>query len=784
MEPARNMSKDDTENGLKPTTPDMPDGSPESYSPRTKPVLLSMAETARNAGADRAAAKVLQGVRHIAYGNPSAVCFIGSVMAVMEYLGDPVDDDELFALSGVALCFPWKERSCCDEVSILAEIPQRTFRALGYGSEYLYEPDITGAPRAYSRELYKTKIMDSIDRGRPVIGFGFTHGDPFTCVITGYESDGDRLLLRAYWSPDGLPTGYDATDLYYTVEDWYDKCYGIVVVGEKTGDRLAGDEALRFLAETAAILKDKRAVPSQGQTVAAGLSALDAMTAWLLDDDAWRSVEAHHGVFLAPCGLLLLGHYRSYLYAYLAKRFQEPLAPNRARLLSALLCLRNGIGGEDSQLHLDQKVSAEIDGFSKLTQRPLREKVAAYVQRLKQYDTEILDLVEQLPEGYGPQTQPVIVSYAQHAANAAARARPLAVKAADGGHYIDGFPMLRWGQWQDCTYGGAVTAMLSAMGIGATYEHVMGLCGAAYRICMRKDWDPSSTMPQNGVMAEEAMNRAFGVDVYSLADEAARDANVVRSLGAGVPVLVCGQRAAPEWTVVTGHAWRGGRTMFFGRTYFDYEIAKQGEVFTANGYRLADQYPGEVPRVLLRFYDRRCEPLPALEALKKSLEMCVAIYEQPSGRYNHRFGDSAYDVLIRGFELPVEEYRKRCSNDQYHIGSLMDARRAAYIYLEESAALLAGDNRKRLLAVAALYRDMLDALLAAVPYERTCAVFAGGAPAQGGEELAQHHFPPVGNSAPVWDGATRARLVAALRKAVRLEREVRVLVRGILEAWS
>ncbi len=783
MEPARNMSKDDPENGLMPTMPDMPEGAPESYSPRTKPVLLSMAEEARAAGAGCATANVLQGVRHIAYGNPSAVCFIGSVMALMEYLGDPVDDDELFALSGVALCFPWKERSCCDEVSILAEIPQRTFRALGYGSEYLYEPDITGAPRAYSRELYKTKILDSIDRGRPVIGFGFTHGDPFTCVIAGYEDGGNRLLLRAYWSPDGQPTGYDATNHYYTVEDWYDKCYGIVVVGEKTGDRLAGDEALHFLADTAAILKEKRTVPSQGQAVAAGFDALDEMTAWLLDDDAWERVEGHHNVFLAPCGLLLLGYYRSQLYSYISKWFQEPLAPNRARLLSALLCLCNSIGGEDSQLHLDCKVSPEIDDFSKLTQRPLRQKVAAHVQRLKQYDREVFDLVEQLPEGYGPQTRPAIVSYTRHAANAA-EARPLAVKTADGGSYIDGFPALRWGQWQDCTYGGAVTAMLNAMGIGASYEHVMGLCGAAYRICMLDNWDPSSTMPQNGVMAEEAMNRSFGVDVYSLADEAARNANVVRSLEAGVPALVCGQRAAPEWTVVTGHARRGGSTMFFGRTYFDYETAEQDEIFTANGYRLADQYPGEVPEVLLRFYDRRCEPMPALEALKKSLEMCITIYEQPSGRYNHRFGESAYDVLIQGFELPEEEYRKRCGSDQYHVGSLMDARRAAYIYLEESAVLLAGENRKKLLAAAALYRDMLDTLLAAVPYERTCAVFAGSAQEQSGAELAQHHFPPVGNSVPVWDGATRARLVAALRKAVRLEREVRVLVRGILGSWN
>ena len=71
------------------------------------------------------------------YGNPSAVCYTGSVMRLMEYIGDPVKQDELFALSGVGLCFPWKFASSCDEVSIIPEIPGRIFEAFGYESEHL-----------------------------------------------------------------------------------------------------------------------------------------------------------------------------------------------------------------------------------------------------------------------------------------------------------------------------------------------------------------------------------------------------------------------------------------------------------------------------------------------------------------------------------------------------------------------------------------------------------------------------------------------------------------------
>lgn len=98
---------------------------------------------------------ILNGIPYKGYGNPSAVCYIGSVMRLMDYLNDPIEADELFSLSGTALCFPWKTGLCCDEVSILPEIPRRTFAALGYESEYIYEPNIYIEPYSLTgkREL-------------------------------------------------------------------------------------------------------------------------------------------------------------------------------------------------------------------------------------------------------------------------------------------------------------------------------------------------------------------------------------------------------------------------------------------------------------------------------------------------------------------------------------------------------------------------------------------------------------------------------------------------------
>ena len=222
---------------------------------------------------------------------------------------------------------------------------------------------------------------------------------------------------------------------------------------------------------------------------------------------------------------------------------------------------------------------------------------------------------DQAPESYTPKEMPEIMKLAQETqANELTPA--YTVKAENGGSYIDGIPMLRWGEWKDCTYGGALALIFDAMGVQTGYEELMGLSGSCYKAIMGEDWDPSSEMPQVGVNCEDNAPRALGIRAYGLKDEKKRDANVMKCLDSGIPVLACGQRAAPEWTVLTGYEKTGGSTKFFGRTYFDYEGAPEDEIFTGNAYYLANQYPGEYPPALLRFYDKRRKPLPPRKALR------------------------------------------------------------------------------------------------------------------------------------------------------------------------
>ena len=383
---------------------------PESYSPKGKPEIMKLA-AARSAPREGLAENVLQGIAPLRYGDPSAVCFIGCVMRLMEFLGDPVDHSELFALSGVGLCFPWQYQSCCDEVSILPEIPRRTFAALGYQSEYYYEPDIF-ADREYSKEFYMEKIKRSIDAGRPVVGFGFT-AEVFACLITGYYGYGDGLYMRAFWSPSGKPEGYDG-EQYYSVDDWYGKCHGILVIGEKTGERLAGEKAWGHIQETAAIFSERTSVSSQGKKVHAGPRAFDAMIAWLLDDSKWEAQGKKElgssEVFLKPCGVLLLQYYRDHLRLYLEKLSEQcpglvhPAIVPAVHRMGALVS-----GKERSDWLLGKAVDSRLRKFSNMRDRALREKVAARVAQLQALDREVFDALLD----YSPKAKPVIMTLAQ-----------------------------------------------------------------------------------------------------------------------------------------------------------------------------------------------------------------------------------------------------------------------------------------------------------------------------------------------------------------------------------
>lgn len=410
--------------------------------------------------------RILPSIPAMWYGNPSPVCYVGSVMRLMEYIGEPIEEDELIALSGVGLCFPWRLDSICDEVSIIPDIPSRTFGALGYDSEYFsenvkpnrvvpgtvevgtwplpegtYDPGLDGcgindgtkiyglfdagfnklpAPasvegydqvdsiaklsgkswfvlnatsgydyvlvsgaddketdgRMYSKEFYLDKIKASINANRPVIGFGITDNQPYTCLIVGYDDGG--LYTRAFWPPNGESR---TSEEYFYSTDWFENCAGILVVGAKTGERLKGEAAYKCITDWALHFRMARSRPvtANGMTYPQNEAAFGAMCEWLLNDAEWQDLTSHE-VYLKQSGLLLVGYYRNNLYSYLKRLDAEyPGVVNPPAFAALERMSKEFPGSHASDLWLNECVDPAITDFSMLRERSIREKVERWV---------------------------------------------------------------------------------------------------------------------------------------------------------------------------------------------------------------------------------------------------------------------------------------------------------------------------------------------------------------------------------------------------------------------
>jgi RNA polymerase sigma factor (sigma-70 family) len=180
--------------------------------------------------------RVLEGVSRIHWMDTTCLCFVGSVLASMQYLGEQVEKDFLMGVSGGAFKMywipPWSPANC-DLLDIGEEPVRRTFAALGY--DYTYLGNYRRDNPAYTKDFFQSHIVASIDAGRPVIAMGIV-GPPEACIIAGYDKGGDVLYGRSYFQGD--PGHGDAeytveASGYFRTDDWYPHCSGLILIGEK-----------------------------------------------------------------------------------------------------------------------------------------------------------------------------------------------------------------------------------------------------------------------------------------------------------------------------------------------------------------------------------------------------------------------------------------------------------------------------------------------------------------------------------------------------------------------
>lgn len=272
---------------------------------------------------------------------------------------------------------------------------------------------------------------------------------------------------------------------------------------------------------------------------------------------------------------------------------------------------------------------------------------------------------------------------------------------------LEGVDQLRWGQGQECTFMGALAAALRAMDEEVTYDELMGLSGAAFRLQFHQpNWDNSSADVLTGFDHAGAALAALGyrAEWYRVdEDDAAGVRNargaIMRSIDQGHPVVAQKLRVAMDWGVITGYREEGKE--FLGRTYWD----------QTEEYARADNWPWRV----LIFGNRVGVPDRA-EAILRSLEIAVELAT------TSRFGDyasgfAAYERWVADvldddrFESADTEQLERmaCCNGWCYF-SLEDARRVAARYLRSIEEELGEQSRSHLVRAAEAYDQLLTGL--------------------------------------------------------------------------
>ncbi|MGF7145043.1 hypothetical protein HNQ56_003479 [Anaerotaenia torta] len=271
-------------------------------------------------------------------------------------------------------------------------------------------------------------------------------------------------------------------------------------------------------------------------------------------------------------------------------------------------------------------------------------------------------------------------------------------KQISGEYFIPNVPILpEFGKGWECSWAAALTAALMTMDIKATYEHVMGVSGACYRLAFcSPGWDYSSV---DGLVAYDYATpgyKAFGfvpkfadrVDKETRAEERRRMVSEIRH---NMPVLGINLRVAPEWGVICGYEENGAD--LFCRTKYDREIIDSAD------FKKDENNPYDYLRVdnwpfIITYFDGKTVPPSDRDNLLNSLAVFVDCSKQTNNR-GYAMGLYAYEVWRKDLleedwykSSNAEQTARRFSVNQFCTLALCDARKAAYCYLKESQGLL------------------------------------------------------------------------------------------------
>ncbi|UCD08598.1 MAG: hypothetical protein JSU79_09585, partial [Dehalococcoidales bacterium] len=268
------------------------------------------------------------------------------------------------------------------------------------------------------------------------------------------------------------------------------------------------------------------------------------------------------------------------------------------------------------------------------------------------------------------------------------------------------------------------TVALRAMGETTSYIKVMGVSGACWRIAfLSPNWDYSSV---DALIVYDYASPGYNAFGYSpqFAEGVEKKyrvierSKIVDSIKQGKPVLGINLRVAHEWGVICGYEDNGNTLLC--RTYFDDDIINSSDFDNRPGNEEKYLHVDNWPFIITYFGQKGIVPTDHLNLLN-SLKVMVESMKARGDR-GYSVGYDAYRTWqtdLRDDEwyenADDEKFGRRLDVNYYCYLSLVDARQAAFRYLQSSVDLIESGMVKEMAAVYEQMGNMLSGLLPEIP---------------------------------------------------------------------
>ena len=280
-------------------------------------------------------------------------------------------------------------------------------------------------------------------------------------------------------------------------------------------------------------------------------------------------------------------------------------------------------------------------------------------------------------------------------------------------HIIEDVKPLLWGQSGETSFIASLANVMEAIGVETSYNELMVMSGAGFRMQISDDWCPSSgdwydrsrTLHHLGYTTKNYSVRFEEVEKdLVITDE--DDSNDLRTVGlitkdkairmikesliSGYPVIGIDLYQIPEWGIITGFA----ENDFLIRDYFG---------GTGDEYVNMRKFPWIIHTISERETDRTKK-----EYLIEALRNVVQTYNTPKfdEKWNGKKGFEFWIKQLRNINVEDERYNEKWHLNGWLYDLLMDGRHSVYLYLKEWIDEFVGQERELLEQIQEKYFDI------------------------------------------------------------------------------